>query len=92
MWGLVVQALGVGSVAAVLWRNIRDQSLGGHIAAEVIKVAWRSEVHTRTGLIVLVAGAVVYATGSVDRTLHAHRAAPAPGRTAGGVGVQCSLT
>ena len=61
----MAQLLGAGSVAVVLWRNIRGQGLAGHITAELIRVAWRSELHTRTGLIVLIAGAVVYAAGSI---------------------------
>jgi hypothetical protein len=65
VWGLVVQALGLGSVAVVLWRNIRNQSLGGHITAEMVRFAWHSEIHSRSGLIVLAAGAVVYAAGTI---------------------------
>jgi hypothetical protein len=65
VWGLTVQALGVGSVAAVMWRNIRNQSLGGHITAEMVRFAWHSELHNRAGLIVLAVGAVIYAVGSV---------------------------
>ena len=64
-WGLIVQALGLGSIAVVMWHNARDQSLGGHVTAEMLKFAWRSELHTRTGLIVLIAGTVVYAAGCV---------------------------
>jgi hypothetical protein len=64
-WGLILQALGVGGVAAVMWRNVRNQGLGGHITAEMVRFAWHSELHTRDGLIVLGAGAVVYAAGSV---------------------------
>lgn len=65
VWGLIVQALGVGSVAVVMWHNVRDQSLGGHITAEMVRFAWHSELHNRAGLIVLAAGAVIYAVGSV---------------------------
>jgi hypothetical protein len=65
VWGLIVQALGAGSVAVVIWRNIRNQGIGGHVTAEMVKLAWRSDLHTRSGLIVLVAGAFVYAAGSV---------------------------
>ena len=65
VWGLIVQALGVGSVAVVMWRNIRDQSLGGHITAEMVRFAWHSELHNRAGLIVLAVGTVIYAIGSV---------------------------
>jgi hypothetical protein len=63
--GLIVQALGVGSVAVVMWHNIRNQSLGTHITAEMVKFAWHSELHNRAGLIVLAVGAVIYAAGSV---------------------------
>jgi hypothetical protein len=63
--GLSIQVLGVGMAGAVMWRSIRRQSLGGHITAEMIKFAWRSELHTRVGLAMLVAGSVIYAAGSV---------------------------
>ena len=65
VWGLIVQALGVGSVAVIMWHNIRNQSFGGHITAEMIRFAWHSQLHNRTGVIVLAAGAVIYAVGSV---------------------------
>jgi hypothetical protein len=64
-WGFTAQLLGAGGVAVVLWRNIRGQGIAGHITAELIRVAWRSELHTRAGLMVLIAGAVVYAAGSI---------------------------
>lgn len=64
-WGLIVQVLAVGTVAAAMWQSIRRRSLGGHITAEMIKFAWRGELHTRLGLIVLVAASVTYAAGSV---------------------------
>jgi hypothetical protein len=65
VWGLLVQTLGVGSVAVVMWHNVRDQSLGGRISAEMVRFAWHSELHNRAGLVVLAAGAVTYAIGSV---------------------------
>ncbi|MBO0832155.1 MAG: hypothetical protein J2P28_19040 [Actinobacteria bacterium] len=65
VWGLIVQVLGVGSVAVVMWRSIHNQSVSNHVTAQMIKFAWHSELHTRAGLAVLVAGAVVYAVGSV---------------------------
>lgn len=64
-WGAVVQVLGLGSIAVVMWKNIRQQGIGGHITGEMLKLAWHSELHTRSGLIVLIAGSVVYAAGSV---------------------------
>ena len=65
VWGLIIQALGVGGVAVVMWHNIRNQSLGGHITAEMVAFAWHSQLHNRAGAIVLAVGAVVYAIGSV---------------------------
>ena len=65
VWGLLIQALGFGSVAVVMWHNIRDQNLGGHVTAEMVAFAWRSELHNRVGFIVLVVGAVIYAIGTV---------------------------
>jgi hypothetical protein len=47
--GLIAQLLGMGSVAAALWRNIRHQPISGHITAEIFKLAWHSELHTRSG-------------------------------------------
>jgi hypothetical protein len=65
VWGLIVQALGVGSVAVVVWRSVRNQSFGSYVTAQMFKFAWHAQLHTRTGLTVLAAGAVVYAIGSV---------------------------
>jgi hypothetical protein len=64
-WGLIVQALGMGGVAIVMWRSIRNQGIGGHVTAEMIKLAWHGQLHTQSRLIVLIAGSVVYAAGSV---------------------------
>jgi hypothetical protein len=50
---------------AYLWAKVRHQNIGGHITAAMIRLAWHGEVHTRQGLAVLAAGAVVYAAGSV---------------------------
>ena len=65
IWGLIVQALGMGSVAVVVWKGARNQSVGSYVSAQTIKFAWHAQLHTRAGLIVLAAGAVVYAIGSV---------------------------
>jgi hypothetical protein len=65
IWGLIVQALGMGSVAVVVWKGARNQSVGSYVTAQTIKFAWHSQLHTKAGLIVLAAGAAVYAAGSV---------------------------
>lgn len=63
--GFLLQAAGAGGVAAFLWLKVRHEDLGGHITTVMIRLAWHAEVHTRQGLAVLVAGALVYAAGSV---------------------------
>jgi hypothetical protein len=63
--GLILQAVGAGGVAAYVWLKIRHQNIGGHVTATAFRFAWHGEVHTRQGLAVLAAGAVIYAAGSV---------------------------
>jgi hypothetical protein len=63
--GLTLQAVGVAGVAAYAWIKLRRQGIGGHITAATIRLAWHADVHTRTGLAVLAAGAVIYAAGSI---------------------------
>lgn len=63
--GLAVQAAGLGGVTAFLWAKLRHQDVGGHITAAMFRLVWHGEVHTRTGLAVLITGAVIYAAGSV---------------------------
>lgn len=52
-------------MAAYVWFKVRHQNIGGHVTAATIRLAWHSEVHTRPGLAVLAAGALIYAAGSV---------------------------
>jgi hypothetical protein len=63
--GFLLQAAGAGGVAAFLWLKVRHENLAGHITTVMVRLAWHAEVHTRQGLAVLIAGAVVYAVGSV---------------------------
>src|SRR6266851_5417632 len=63
--GLAVQAAGLGGVTAFLWAKLRHQDIGGHITAAAFRLVWHGEIHTRTGVAVLITGAVVYAAGSV---------------------------
>lgn len=62
---MILQAAGAGGVAAYVWLKIRHQNFGGHVTAATVRLAWHGEVHTRQGLAVLAAGAVIYAAGSV---------------------------
>lgn len=63
--GLLLQAAGAGGTAAYLWLKIRHQGIGGHLTAATIQLAWHGEIHTRQGLAVLAAGAIIYAAGSI---------------------------
>lgn len=63
--GLAVQAAGLGAVAAFLWAGLRHQGAGGRISAATFRLMWHGEIHTRTGVAVLIAGTVIYAAGSV---------------------------
>jgi hypothetical protein len=63
--GLTLQAVGLGGVAAYTWLKVHHQNLAGHISAATIRLAWHGELHTRQGLAILAAGAVIYAAGSV---------------------------
>ncbi len=63
--GLVLQLLGVGPPAAYLISKIRHENIGGHITAATVRLTWHGQVHTTTGLLVLIAGAAVFAIGSV---------------------------
>lgn len=56
---------GLGGVTAFLWAKLRRQDIGGHITAATFRLMWHGEVRTRTGVAVLVIGAVIYAVGSV---------------------------
>jgi hypothetical protein len=63
--GLAVQAAGLGGVTAFLWTRLRHQDAGGHLTAATFRLMWHGEARTAAGIAVLVAGAVIYAAGSV---------------------------
>ena len=63
--GLAMQIAGLGGVTAFLWARLRHQDIGGHITAATFRLLWHGEIHTRTGVAVLAAGAVIYVAGSV---------------------------
>jgi hypothetical protein len=63
--GFTLQLVGAVGVAAYAWIKLRHQGIGGHITAATIRLLWHADVHTRTGLAVFAAGAVIYAAGSI---------------------------
>ena len=63
--GLALQTVGAAGVAAYAWLKLRHEGIGGHLTATTIRLAWHADVHTRTGLVVIAAGTVLYALGSI---------------------------
>jgi hypothetical protein len=63
--GMVLQVIGVGAPALYLVIDAHKEGLGGHISAATIRLAWRSQSHTGSGLVLLVLGALAFATGSI---------------------------
>lgn len=65
VWGLVLQLIGVGVPAAYVGAAAHRLSVTGHITATSLRLAWRSDAHTGTGVTLLLAGGVIFAVGSV---------------------------
>lgn len=63
--GLTLQTLAVAGVAAYAWLTLRRQGIGGHLTAATIRLIWHADMHTRTGVAVVDAGALIYAAGSI---------------------------
>jgi NhaP-type Na+/H+ or K+/H+ antiporter len=64
-WGLVVQLVGVGIPVIYLAVKAHRMSVTGHVTAASVRLAWRSDAHTAAGLALLVAGAFIFAVGSI---------------------------
>jgi hypothetical protein len=63
--GLTLQTAGVAGAAAYAWLKLLREGIGGHLTAATARLAWHADVHTRTGIAVLAAGAVICAAGSI---------------------------
>jgi hypothetical protein len=63
--GLVLQLAGIGGPAAYVWTKAKHQDLGGLITVATVKLAWHESLHAKTGIEVLIGGAVLFAIGSV---------------------------
>jgi len=63
--GLTFQTVGVAGAATYAWLRLRREGIGGHITAATIRLAWHADVHTRAGVAVIAAGAIIYAVGSM---------------------------
>ncbi len=63
--GFVLQAIGVAAPAVYVVLKAKKENLGGSVTLATIRLAWHDSVHSKTGLAVLIAGAVVFAIGAV---------------------------
>jgi hypothetical protein len=63
--GLALQLAGVGGPAAYVYEKAKHQNVGGSITQGTIRLVWHEAVHSKTGLAILIAGAVVFATGAM---------------------------
>jgi hypothetical protein len=63
--GVVLEIAGVGGPAAYVYEKAKKQDVGGSITQGTIRLVWHEAVHSRTGLAILIAGAVVFAVGAM---------------------------
>jgi hypothetical protein len=63
--GWVLQAIGVVVPAAYVVTQAHHESIGGHLTAATVLLAWHGAAHTAVGLTLLISGAVVFAAGSI---------------------------
>lgn len=63
--GFVLQAIGVAAPAVYVVLKAKQENLGGSLTLATIRLSWHDSVHSKTGLAVLIAGAVVFAIGAV---------------------------
>jgi hypothetical protein len=63
--GWLLQAGGVGVPAVYVVTRARHESIGGHLTAATIRLAWHGVAHTTAGMALLICGAFVFAIGSV---------------------------
>jgi hypothetical protein len=62
--GLVLQVGGIGVPGGYMVNTAYRDGIGGHITAATVRLAWRSDAHTTTGLVLLSLGLVLFAFGS----------------------------
>lgn len=63
--GLVLQLAGIGGPAAYVWSKAKHEDVGGLITVATVKLAWHESLHLKAGVAILVAGAALFAIGSV---------------------------
>lgn len=63
-FGLLLQLGGVGGPVLYVWRKAKHQDVVGKLTVATVKLVWHESLHSKTGLEVLIGGAVVFAVGS----------------------------
>jgi hypothetical protein len=63
-FGLLLQLGGIGGPVFYVWRKAKHQDVVGKLTVATVKLVWHESLHSKTGLEVLIAGAVVFAIGS----------------------------
>ncbi len=63
--GLTLQVIGVAAPVLYVLNKAHKESFGGQLTHATIRLAWHQAVHSKGGLAMLIAGVVVFATGSV---------------------------
>ena len=63
--GLFFQLVGIGGPAAYVYEKAKKQNVGGSITQGTVRLVWHEAVHSKTGLAILIAGAVVFAIGAI---------------------------
>jgi len=63
--GLICQLAGIGGPTAYVVLKAKHESIGGLLTTATVRLAWHESLHSRAGLEVLVAGALLFTIGSV---------------------------
>jgi hypothetical protein len=62
--GLFLQLIGVAGPATYLITKAKKEDVGGQLTGVTVRLAWHQAVHARTGLTLLLVGALVFAAGA----------------------------
>lgn len=60
-----MQLVGIGGPLAYVITKAKHESIGGLLSVATVRLAWHESLHAKAGVAVLVAGAVLFAIGSV---------------------------
>jgi len=64
-WGIAAQLMGVALPVTHLVVTAHRLSVTGHITGASVRLAWRAEAHSGTGLVLLVVGVAMFVFGCV---------------------------